>query len=316
MADLSDDLGDFLARGLKELLMALFRRWRNGSRDGSTRETREQREISEQLDRLARQNPTDPPVAISFDAVKTDSHTIRHPAREFLKELEARGYNNVTLINKDTLAVPQSVVASVMDLSRRLGYKEWQRDPMRREVVVVECETPERCQAIAEAMRAERWDVEPARGTEGESRLVCMVGTAERDEFMRDLRANGLDESSIVHREPVTPEQAVEADLEEIRGEARERGQQIAAPESGVREVIADGEVVSVVETRRDHPDSARGEDAVDDPGGPEEEAPGEDREENEPLDKQIADAEGWLREQRGASEREGHEISRAEEVR
>lgn len=318
MADLSDDLGDFISLQLKELARELLNRWRYGTRSHETKEQKEQRELQEQLDRLSRQNPTDPVVPIYFEPTKDPENRTVHPAMDFLKELESRGYNNITLIGKDTLAVPQSVVMSVMDLARRTGYKEWQRDPMKREVVIIECDTPERCRKLADAMQRERWDVEPAKGAESASRLVCMVGEAERDEFMRDLEANGYGENSIVHREPVQPEQALEADLDACREEAREQGHEPAAEEKGVREVIADGEVVSVTETLRDHPDTARGEDAVDDPGGPDDEAPEEDgkREENDPLDKQRADAEGWLREQRGAREHDDRQISRPEEVR
>lgn len=318
MADLSDDLGDLISQQLKELIRDLFNKWRYRTRTTETRDQRDQRELQERLDKISRQDPTDPVVPIYFEPTRDSNNRLTHPAEDFLKELEARGYNNISLIGRDTLAVPQSVVMNVMELARRTGFKEWQRDPMRREVIVVECDTPERCRALAEAMSQEHWDVEPAKGAESESRLVCMVGEAERDEFMRDLEANGFDAGDIVHRESVTPEQALEADLDAVRDEAREQGHEPVAEETGVREVISDGKVLSVTERVRDRPDTARGEDSLDDPGSPDDRKQEEEREreENDPLDKQRADAEGWLREQRGARGRDDRQISRPEEVR
>ena len=341
MADLSDDLGDFMARELKQLLASLFRHWRGSHRSGKEdRLSEEQRELNLKLDKISRQNPTDPVVAVVFDPIKNPPLPAQHPAAEFYKELQARGYNNITLIDKDTLAVPQSVVSSVMELARRLGYKEWQRDPMGRELVVVECGDPQRCAELARQMRADHWDVEQGKGTQDQGRLVCMVGEAERDEFMRALAANGLDESAIVSREELDAELAAQADAQAAREEVEEQGLEPAEverevrevvqdasepeperepvepaePEAGVREVIADGEVVSVVETVREHPDTGLGEDAVDQPGGPDDEAP--EPEENDPLEKQRADAEGWLRQQGSGQSQERGEISRPEESR
>lgn len=313
MADLSDDLGDFTSRELRELIMDLFRSWRQNRR-WERGEQVEQRKIANGLEVASRRNPTDPAVAISFEPVASPPLPDRHLAAEFLSVLQQRGYNNVSLLDKDTIAVPQSVAAGVIELAELTGYKERQRDPMQRKLVVVECDSREACAEAADAMRAQGWDVEQGRGTVSPTRLVCMVGAAEVPEFTFSLSALHIPQDKILSNEDVLTEQALEADLEASREEASRTAVKGEA-EPGAHEVVADGEVHSVSTTEREHPETGPGEDALDEPGGPDDEGPAE-REENDPLAKQQADAEGWLREQRSGRQAERGEVSRAEEVR
>lgn len=287
MPDLSDDLGDVASRTVSRILARALRVGVEEISRALGRGDAYQRKVAEELDSLNLSNRDDPYVPVLIDpqasgptdprledALLAGERTVGLGLKARLENAGVTGIEYRNIRGRDTLFIHRSQINAAMDQARSWGYAPVIRDAAEREVYSLRAQSPKAALELANELDVrgfayqEQVNVDPRNPSS--LIVVCTPAQFER-EIAPVLEARG------VSRDDVSSSAASPANLEApetvaINGrESRAPEPRAAAsqevPETGTKEVAADGDYHEVTTPNRASQQEGPEKALIDEPG-------------------------------------------------